>query len=80
VHRPAFADEFRRAVAVAIANARGRFAQDDAIELLLPDPGVDPQTNFTDVLAKLVNLWPASRLDESHTAGLDRRSIDKLAA
>ena len=30
VHRPTFADEFRRAVAVAIANARGRFAQDDA--------------------------------------------------
>jgi hypothetical protein len=26
--------------------------------------GVDPQTYFTDVLAKLVNLWPASRLDE----------------
>ena len=30
MHRPAFADEFRRAVAVAIANARSRFAQDDA--------------------------------------------------
>ena len=26
--------------------------------------GVDPQTYFTDVLTKLVNLWPASRLDE----------------
>jgi transposase len=25
---------------------------------------VDPQTYFTDVLTKLVNLWPASRLDE----------------
>jgi transposase len=25
--------------------------------------GVDPQTYFTDVLTKLVNLWPASRLD-----------------
>src|SRR5215211_4540385 len=26
--------------------------------------GVDPQTYFTDVITKLVNLWPASRLDE----------------
>lgn len=26
--------------------------------------GVDPQTYFTEVLSKLVNLWPASRLDE----------------
>ena len=26
--------------------------------------GIDPQAYFTDVLAKLVNLWPASRLDE----------------
>lgn len=26
--------------------------------------GVDPQTYFTDVLTKLVNLWPASRLDD----------------
>jgi transposase len=25
---------------------------------------VDPQSYFTDVLSKLVNLWPASRLDE----------------
>jgi transposase len=25
---------------------------------------VDPQAYFTDVLAKLVNLWPASRIDE----------------
>jgi transposase len=26
--------------------------------------GVDPQAYFTDVLTKLVNLWPASRLDD----------------
>jgi transposase len=26
--------------------------------------GVDPQAYFADVLSKLVNLWPASRLDE----------------
>src|SRR5207245_4433662 len=26
--------------------------------------GVDPQAYFADVLTKLVNLWPASRLDE----------------
>ena len=26
--------------------------------------GVDPQTYFTDVLTRLVNLWPASRLDD----------------
>jgi transposase len=25
---------------------------------------VDPQAYFTDVLTKLVNLWPASRIDE----------------
>jgi hypothetical protein len=44
--------------------------------LLLPDPGVDPQTYFTDVLIKLVNLWAASRLDESHTVvlGHDRQT------
>jgi transposase len=26
--------------------------------------GVDPQAYLTDVLTKLVNLWPASRVDE----------------
>jgi transposase len=26
--------------------------------------GVDPQAYIADVLTKLVNLWPASRLDE----------------
>jgi hypothetical protein len=26
--------------------------------------GVDPQAYFTDVLTKLVNLWPASSIDE----------------
>ena len=26
--------------------------------------GINPQAYFTDVLTKLVNLWPASRLDE----------------
>jgi transposase len=26
--------------------------------------GVDPQAYFSDVLEKLVNLWPASRLDD----------------
>jgi transposase len=26
--------------------------------------GIDPQAYFADVLTKLVNLWPASRLDE----------------
>ena len=30
---------------------------------LIREPG-DPQTYFTDVLTKLVNLWPASRIDE----------------
>ena len=42
---------------------------------------VDPQAYFADVLTKLVNLWPASRLDElmpwSWTA---QRSADRLAA
>jgi hypothetical protein len=26
--------------------------------------GVDPETDFADVLTKLVNLWPAAHLDE----------------
>jgi len=26
--------------------------------------GVDPQAYLTDVLTNLVNLWPASRIDE----------------
>ena len=26
--------------------------------------GIDPQAYLADVLTKLVNLWPASRLDE----------------
>jgi hypothetical protein len=26
--------------------------------------GIDPETYFADVLTKLVNLWPASRLDD----------------
>jgi transposase len=43
--------------------------------------GVDPQTYFTDVLTKLVNLWPASRLDELMPwAWTAQRSTDKLAA
>ena len=43
--------------------------------------GVDPQAYLTDVLTKLVNLWPASRLDElmpwAWAAG---RPINKIAA
>jgi len=43
--------------------------------------GVDPQAYFTDVLTKLVNLWPAARIDElmpwAWAAG---RAPDKLAA
>jgi transposase len=43
--------------------------------------GVDPQTYFTDVLTKLVNLWPASRLDELMPwAWAAKRSTNKLAA
>jgi transposase len=43
--------------------------------------GVDPQTYFTDVLTKLVNLWPASRLDELMPwAWAAQRAADKLAA
>ena len=43
--------------------------------------GVDPQTYFTDMLTKLVNLWPASRLDDLMPwAWAAERSIDKLAA
>jgi len=43
--------------------------------------GVDPQTYFTDVLTKLVNLWPASRIDELMPwAWAAERSANKLAA
>ena len=43
--------------------------------------GVDPQAYFADVLTKLVNLWPASRLDELMPwAWAAERSTDSLAA
>jgi len=43
--------------------------------------GVDPQAYFTDVLTKLVNLWPVSRLDELMPwAWAAERSTDRLAA
>jgi transposase len=43
--------------------------------------GVDPQAYVADVLTKLVNLWPASRLDELMPwAWAAERSNDKLAA
>ncbi len=42
---------------------------------------VDPQAYVTDVLIKLVNLWPASRLDELMPwAWAAERSVHKLAA
>ena len=43
--------------------------------------GVDPQAYFADVLTKLVNLWPASRLDELMPWGwAAEHSTNKLAA
>ena len=43
--------------------------------------GVDPQTYFADVLTKLVNLWPVSRLDELMPwAWAAQRSANRLAA
>ena len=43
--------------------------------------GVDPQAYFADVLTSLVNLWPASRLDELMPwAWAPGRARDKLAA
>jgi transposase len=42
---------------------------------------VDPQAYFTDVLTKLVNLWPASRIDELMPwIWAAKQSTDKLAA
>ncbi len=42
---------------------------------------VDPQAYFADVLAKLVNLWPASRLDDLMPwAWAAERSVNKSAA
>jgi transposase len=42
--------------------------------------GVDPQTYITDVLTKLVNLWPASRLDELMPWAWASERSTKLAA
>jgi transposase len=43
--------------------------------------GVEPQAYFADVLTKLVNLWPASRIDELMPwTWAAQRSADKLAA
>ena len=43
--------------------------------------GVEPQAYFVDVLTRLVNLWPASRLDELMPwAWAAQRSTDSLAA
>jgi transposase len=43
--------------------------------------GVDPQAYIADVLTKLVNLWPASRLDELMPwARAAQRSGNRLAA
>jgi transposase len=43
--------------------------------------GVDPQAYFADVLTRLVNLWPASRLDELMPwAWVAENSDNKLAA
>ena len=43
--------------------------------------GIDPQTYFADVLTRLVDLWPASRLDELMPwAWAAERSTDNLAA
>src|SRR5258708_1496342 len=43
---------------------------------------VEPQAYFADVLAKPVNLWPASRIDElmPWAWAAARRSTDRLAA
>jgi hypothetical protein len=41
--------------------------------------GVDPQAYFTDVLTKLVNLWPASRIDELPWAWHPERSANHKA-
>jgi transposase len=44
--------------------------------------GVDPQAYFADVLTKLVNLWPASRIDELMPWAWARaqKGIDRIAA
>ena len=42
--------------------------------------GVDPQAYLTDVLTKLVNLWPASRLDELMPWAWAKEHATRLAA
>ena len=41
---------------------------------------IDPQVYFTDVLTRLVNLWPASRLDELMPWAWAVERSNKLAA
>jgi transposase len=42
--------------------------------------GVDPQAYLTDVLTRLVNLWPASRIDELMPWAWVEHRADSLAA
>jgi hypothetical protein len=42
--------------------------------------GVDPQSYLADVLTRLVNLWPASRLDELMPWAWAEHRADSLAA
>jgi hypothetical protein len=44
--------------------------------------GVEPQTFFDEVLTKLINLWPTSRLDElmPWTRAAAQHPTGKLAA
>jgi transposase len=41
--------------------------------------GVDPQTYFTDVLTRLVNLWPASRIDDLMPWNWSETAIQRAA-
>jgi transposase len=42
--------------------------------------GVDPQVYLTDVLTKLVNLWPAAQIDELMPWAWTANSSDGLTA
>ena len=47
-----------------VRRPRSRGGELGSHRLTCRELGVDPQAYFADVLTKLVNLWPASRLDE----------------
>jgi hypothetical protein len=70
-----------RAALILFRNTREAFLDHERANGELKLTGVDPQAYLTEVLIKLVNLWPTSRIDELMPwAWAAERSPNKLAA